>query len=67
MPKSHSQIYLEQTAEMAALIDQEAVKRIALGMGDLRAKGGRLFVLGAGGSAVNSSDAVNAQRKLARI
>lgn len=67
MTKSHSQIYLEQTAEMAALIDHEAVERIALGLAELRERGGRLFVLGVGGSASNSSHAVSDFRKLAGI
>ena len=67
MTKSHSQIYLEQTAEMATLIDHEAVERIALGLAELREKGGRLFVLGVGGSAPNSSHAVSDLRKLAGI
>lgn len=67
MTKSHSQIYLEQTAEMAALIDHEAVERIALGLAELRERGGRLFVLGVGGSASNSSHAVSDLRKLAGI
>ena len=67
MTKSHSQIYLEQTAEMATLIDHEGVERIALGLSKLREKGGRLFVLGVGGSAPNSSHAVSDLRKLAGI
>ena len=67
MTKSHSQIYLEQTAEMAALIDHATVERIALGLAELREKGGRLFVLGVGGSAANSSHAVSDLRKLAGI
>jgi len=67
MTKSHSQRYLEQTAEIALLIDHEAVERIALRLTELRSKGGRLFVLGVGGSASNSSHAVSDLRKLAGI
>lgn len=67
MTKSHSQIYLEQTAEMAVLIDHEKVERIALQLAELRRRGGRLFVLGVGGSAPNSSHAVSDLRKLAGI
>ncbi len=67
MTKSHSQIYLEQTAKMATLIDHEALERIALRLAELRSKGGRLFVLGVGGSASNSSHAVSDLRKLAGI
>ena len=52
---------------MAALIDHATVERIALGLATLRDKGGRLFVLGVGGSAANSSHAVSDLRKLAGI
>ncbi len=67
MTKSHSQIYMEQTSEIASLIDHETVERIALGLAEIREKGGRLFVLGVGGSAPNSSHAVSDLRKLAGV
>ena len=67
MTKSHSQRYLEQTAEIAMQIDHEAVERIALRLAELRSNKGRLFVLGVGGGASNSSHAVSDLRKLAEI
>ena len=64
---THAQNYLEQTARIAAAIDHEAVERIAEGLADLRRRGGRLFLIGVGGSAANCSHAVNDFRKLAGI
>jgi D-sedoheptulose 7-phosphate isomerase len=60
----HAQRYLEQAARVATSIDYEAVDRIALGLVALRERGGRLFLLGVGGSAANCSHAVNDFRKL---
>ena len=67
MTKSHSQLYMEQVAEIASMIDHEAVERLALRLAELRSNGGRLFVLGVGGSASNSGHAVSDLRKLAGI
>ena len=65
--KSHSQRYLEQVADISLAIDHEAVERIALGLAALRRRNGRLFFLGVGGGAANSSHAVSDLRKLAEI
>jgi D-sedoheptulose 7-phosphate isomerase len=67
MSRSHSQRYLEQTAEIAFAIDHEAVERVAAGLAALRDRSGRLFVLGVGGSAANAGHLVNDIRKLAGI
>lgn len=64
---THAQTYLDQTARIAAALDHGAVERLALALADLRARGGRLFLLGVGGSAANCSHAVNDFRKLAGI
>ena len=64
---THTQRFLEQTSRIAAAIDHEAVEAIAAGLARLRAQGGRLFILGVGGSAANCSHAVNDFRKLAGI
>lgn len=64
---SYSERYLKQVAEIAIALDCEAVERIAAGLAQLRARGGRLFLLGVGGSAANCSHAVNDFRKLAGI
>jgi len=64
---SHSQEFLEQTAKIAEKIDFACIERIARALADLRNRGGRLFLLGVGGSAANCSHAVNDFRKLAGI
>lgn len=59
--------YLRQAAKICLAIDHEAVERIAIGLAALRERGGRLFLIGVGGSAANCSHAVNDFRKLAGI
>jgi D-sedoheptulose 7-phosphate isomerase len=57
--------YLEEVREVAARIDRAAVDRLVELLVGVRAGGGRLFVLGVGGSAGNASHAVNDFRKIA--
>jgi D-sedoheptulose 7-phosphate isomerase len=64
---SHTDRYLGQTARIAQEIDPNTVERMASGLARLRERGGRLFLLGVGGSAANCSHAVNDFRKLAGI
>src|SRR5262245_55881462 len=64
---SHTERYLGETCRIAAEIDHEAIERIAEGLRELRERGGRLFLLGVGGSAANCSHAVNDFRKLCGI
>ncbi len=59
-----TQKYFAQVAEIAAKVDLSAVEQIADGLAAVRDRGGRLFVLGVGGSAANASHAVNDFRKL---
>jgi D-sedoheptulose 7-phosphate isomerase len=63
----HATSFFAQTSEIALTLDCEAVERMAAGLADLRARKGRLFLLGVGGSAANCSHAVNDFRKLAGI
>jgi D-sedoheptulose 7-phosphate isomerase len=63
----HSQRFLAQTAQIALALDHAAIEQIATGLANLRARSGRLFLLGVGGSAANCSHAVNDFRKLAGI
>src|SRR5215471_15362866 len=67
MNTSHAQHFLGETAEIARRLDHAAIDRIAHGLAELRSRGGRLFLLGVGGSAANCSHAVNDFRKLAGI
>jgi len=64
---THSQEYLRQVAEIARAIDHSAIERLAVEFAGVRARGGRLFLLGVGGSAANCSHAVNDFRKLCGI
>ena len=56
--------YLGEAAEILARIDVAAVERMAATLAECRASGGRLFILGVGGSAANASHAVNDFRKI---
>ena len=64
---THSASYLEETARIAALIDPEKVEEMARELAALRDRGGRLFIIGLGGSAANASHAVNDFRRLCQI
>lgn len=64
---THSASYLEETARIAGLIDPEKVEEMARELVALRECGGRLFIIGLGGSAANASHAVNDFRKLCGI
>jgi D-sedoheptulose 7-phosphate isomerase len=59
--------FLGEAAEIVARLDRASIEKAAKMIGDLRATGGRLFILGVGGSAANASHAVNDFRKIAGI
>jgi D-sedoheptulose 7-phosphate isomerase len=59
--------YFQEVQQVAAGIDQAAVNRIIDLMVDVRNRGGRLFILGVGGSAGNAGHAVNDFRKIANV
>ena len=61
----HAKTYFEEVSEIARAIDIGAVEKLATELAALRERGGRLFLLGVGGSAGNASHAVNDFRKLA--
>ena len=46
-----SRTYLEETVNILRALEPAAVERLALGLAQVRDGGGRLFVLGVGGSA----------------
>ena len=48
-------------------LDSDAIEKCAEGLAAVRARGGRLFVLGVGGSAAHASHAVNDFRKICGI
>jgi len=59
--------FLAEAAEIVARLDRGSLEKAAKMIGELRAGGGRLFILGVGGSAANASHAVNDFRKIAGI
>ena len=56
--------YLDQVSQVAARLDRGAIGRLVDLLADVRQSGGRLFILGVGGSAGNASHAVNDFRKI---
>jgi len=63
----HSQQFFKEVGTVASLIDVNAIENITRELVALRERGGRLFLLGVGGSAANCSHAVNDFRKLCGI
>lgn len=59
--------FLEEAREICARIDKGMVARAVTILSDTRKNGGRLFLLGVGGSAANASHAVNDFRKIAGL
>jgi D-sedoheptulose 7-phosphate isomerase len=64
---SFSEQHLKESIEITEAIDPEIIEKIVELLVDVKATGGRLFVLGVGGSAANAGHAVNDFRKLAGI
>jgi D-sedoheptulose 7-phosphate isomerase len=62
---SYSEQHLRETAEVVSKLDVAACERAVALLADVRSRGGRLFILGVGGSAANASHAVNDFRKIA--
>jgi D-sedoheptulose 7-phosphate isomerase len=59
-----SQQFLAEAAEVIARLDTAAIERVVELLVATRDGGGRLFILGVGGSAANASHAVNDFRKI---
>ena len=64
---SYSQQHLKESIEIIKAIDPQKIEEMVDLLVNVKDNGGRLFVLGVGGSAANSSHAVNDFRKLAGI
>ena len=56
--------YLTETVRAVEAIDAAAIEATAIGLAAVREGGGRLFILGVGGSAGHASHAVNDFRKI---
>jgi D-sedoheptulose 7-phosphate isomerase len=61
---SFAERYLAETAEIVERLDRDELEKVAIGLAEVRNGGGRLFVLGVGGSAAHAGHAVNDFRKL---
>ena len=56
--------YINESTAILKALDVEAIEAVAAGLRAVRDKGGRLFILGVGGSAGHASHAVNDFRKI---
>src|SRR5690242_14207777 len=59
--------YLSEAKTIIDRLPVDAIERVVASLADLRNAGGRLFILGVGGSAANASHAANDFRKIAGI
>ena len=64
---SYAAQHLKETAEIVAQIKPADCEKCVRELVGVRTRGGRLFILGVGGSAANASHAVNDFRKIACI
>ena len=60
-------VYLREVGELSKSIDKQSILKTIEALSELRKNGGRLFVLGIGGSAANASHAVNDFRKICKM
>ncbi len=67
MDREYIKNYLEETVKIAETISVERLESCVQVIRELRRTGGRLFILGVGGSAANASHAVNDFRKIVGI
>ncbi len=56
--------YLTEASKILSLLDERPIEKAVDIIGETRARGGRLFILGVGGSAANASHSVNDFRKI---
>lgn len=59
-----SQQFLAEVQQVTSQLDAAAIERVVEELARVRERGGRLFILGVGGSAANASHAVNDFRKI---
>ena len=64
---SYSAQHLKETAEIVSKLNPDDCERCIQELVGVRSRGGRLFILGVGGSAANASHAVNDFRKIGGI
>src|SRR4249920_3186271 len=64
---SYAAQHLKETAEIVAKLNPADCEKCVAELRATRERGGRLFILGVGGSAANTSHAVNDFRKIAGL
>ena len=64
---NYSEQHLRETAQIVSQLNPALCEKAVDLLADVRARGGRLFILGVGGSAANASHAVNDFRKIAGL
>ena len=62
-----SATFLAEVQDVARRLDAESIEKAAVLLAQVRQRGGRLFILGVGGSAGNAAHAVNDFRKIAGL
>ncbi len=67
MNRSYIEQYLKETMRIVEMVSREEIEKGVEILKETRENGGRLFVLGVGGSAANASHAVNDFRKIGGI
>src|SRR6202161_722892 len=63
----HAELFLQEVAEIARRLPAGKIEPLCAELAALRARDGRLFIIGVGGSAGNCGHAVNDFRKLCGI
>ncbi len=61
---SFARQFLDEVQQVTAQLKPEAIEAVVESLAQVRERGGRLFILGVGGSAANASHAVNDFRKI---
>jgi D-sedoheptulose 7-phosphate isomerase len=56
--------FLKESIDIISRLDEAEIEKMAVGLAAVRERGGRLFILGVGGSAGHASHAVNDFRKI---
>jgi D-sedoheptulose 7-phosphate isomerase len=64
---SFSKEFVAESVAVLSAIDTDQIEDVAQGVADVRERGGRLFIVGVGGSAAHASHAVNDFRKICDV
>jgi D-sedoheptulose 7-phosphate isomerase len=67
MSMTFTESFLRETVDLVQNLDTEQIEKMATGIAEVRERGGRLFILGVGGSAGSASHAVNDFRKICEV